>query len=141
MFLKFKRRLLSQQSPELLLHEPDQINLSLTGSNKISSGALGYENKDFSGYVNAIESFPMNYFDLILIDGRARMYCLFKAVNYIKPGGFILLDNSDYARYVERLAQFEAIQAKGWFKQVFLGPGPSSCCIGWLTTVYQRPIL
>jgi hypothetical protein len=138
---KFKRRLLGQKSPELYLHEPEQINLGLANSDAVLSGAKGYENRDFSGYVKAIEKFPSNYFDLVLVDGRARMDCLFKAANYVKPGGFIMLDNSDYARYVEDLTEFEANQAKGWTKHVFLGPGPSSSCIGWRTTAYQRPLL
>ena len=46
-------------------------------------------------FANEIESFSINKFDLIVIDLRDRSVCLHKSINFLKPGGIILLDNSE----------------------------------------------
>lgn len=38
-------------------------------------------------------------FDFIVIDGMARRLCTFLAVNYVKPTGFIIFDNSNRSDY------------------------------------------
>lgn len=54
---------------------------------------------DFSDYVKAIDRFPDGYFDLVLIDGRARASCILRSLPKIKAGGWLLLDNSERAGY------------------------------------------
>lgn len=63
------------------------------------SGQRGCEHLDFEEYVRVIESYPDGYFDLVMIDGRARISCLNAAWNKVRVGGHILLDNSNYERY------------------------------------------
>jgi precorrin-6B methylase 2 len=70
-------------------------------SPKISSGKIGYEGLDFTRYVNSIEAYEN--FDLIVIDGRARIDCLIVALKHLKPSGVILLDDSNRKRYRSRL--------------------------------------
>lgn len=48
-------------------------------------------------YENKIDEYE-KLFDYILIDGRRRLQCFKKAVNKVKPGGVLILDNSD--RYI-----------------------------------------
>ena len=48
-------------------------------------------------YENFIETFDKK-FDYVLIDGKRRMECFRKAVDFVKPGGLLILDNSD--RYI-----------------------------------------
>ena len=48
-------------------------------------------------YENKIDDYTED-FNYILIDGRRRLQCLKKAIPRIKPGGIIILDNSD--RYI-----------------------------------------
>ncbi len=57
---------------------------------------IGY---DFTDYVDSIEKFHDNFFDLVVIDGRARNFCVKKSIPKVKPGGYILFDNSDRAEY------------------------------------------
>jgi hypothetical protein len=69
----------------------------LNESEKKWSQKRGYENLDFTGYVNAIENF--GEFDLIVIDGRAREACLKISKRHLSRGGIILFDNSNRNRY------------------------------------------
>ena len=53
----------------------------------------------FEKYVKVIDEYPDGYFDLVVIDGRARASCVRRAVRKIKPGGALLLDNSERPAY------------------------------------------
>lgn len=49
-------------------------------------------------YVNKIREFPLGYFDLISIDGSDRLACFEIAEKYLRPGGMLLVDNTDKDR-------------------------------------------
>lgn len=69
------------------------------------SGRKGYEDCDFTDYVHQVESHgPI---DLLVVDGRARADCLKVAAQHVRPGGLIVFDNSDRARYQEALRAFQ----------------------------------
>ena len=46
-------------------------------------------------YVSAIQCFPDEHFDFILIDGQCREECLAAAVLKLKRDGLVVLDNAD----------------------------------------------
>ena len=46
-------------------------------------------------FIDAIEEFSSK-FDLIIIDSIRRYECALKALNFLEPGGLIILDNSDW---------------------------------------------
>ena len=46
-------------------------------------------------YVSAIQDFPDEHFDFILIDGQCREECLAAAVPKLKRDGLVVLDNAD----------------------------------------------
>lgn len=54
---------------------------------------------EFAAYGDAILDFPEDSLDFVLIDGRARVACAYNAFCRIKPGGFMLLDNSEWEKY------------------------------------------
>ena len=58
----------------------------------------GFKNLDFIDYVNFIGTLGKK-FDVIFIDGRARQECLKIAKDFLNPGGFIILDDSNRRRY------------------------------------------
>ena len=82
-----------------LVVEPKQSGSSVK---VCPSGRMGYESVDFADYVKSIE-IAKGPFDLIVIDGRARSYCLREAEKHLKPGGIIVFDNSARPRYQEAL--------------------------------------
>ncbi len=57
----------------------------------------------FKHYVHQIDAIPNGSCDLVLIDGRARPACLVRAVPKIRPGGLLILDNSDRPYYTAQL--------------------------------------
>ena len=69
-----------------------------TPTPSIGSERAGHEGLDFSDYVHAIDTFDDD-FDLICIDGRARVACLDAALSHLKSDGIIVFDNSERPRY------------------------------------------
>jgi len=78
-----------------------------------------YKDLTFEDYCKTIESYPDNFFDLVFVDGRARPSCIFHALNKIRPGGFLMLDDSERKQYSQGTALL-----KGWEQKDFLGPRP-----------------
>ncbi|NJN41371.1 MAG: class I SAM-dependent methyltransferase [Flammeovirgaceae bacterium] len=54
---------------------------------------------EYSNYFSFIKKYPDQYFDFIIVDGRARVECCLNAIPKLKPGGIFVLDNSDRERY------------------------------------------
>ena len=48
-----------------------------------------------SEYVRAMDSYPPNSLDFVLIDGRLRHHCLDTAIDKLRPGGLVILDNAN----------------------------------------------
>jgi hypothetical protein len=95
-----------------------------------------YESSSFKHYVTEIDVFPDSFFDLISVDGRARPSCLIHAVRKVKPGGALMLDNSERSRYQ---ASFELFRS--WRRHDFAGPGVGPTFGVWCTTIWERPVL
>lgn len=83
---------------------------------KVSSGKSGFANLDFSDYVESISDFGK--FDLIVIDGRARVNCWEQACKHLEAGGLIVLDNYNRSRY--------QIDTEGFRVEFFSGLTPAS---------------
>ena len=73
---------------------------------EIVSGKAGFSNLDFSRYVRSINNFES--FDLIVIDGRARVDCWIEARHHLNEGGLIVFDNCNRSRYNLELDGFKA---------------------------------
>jgi len=83
--------------------KPDNVTYSLHRADEIfdpdfESGRHDLRGKSFRTYVRAVDE-TNDFFDLIVIDGRCRRQCMERAVAHLKPGGAILLDNTDMQRY------------------------------------------
>ena len=50
---------------------------------------------DYADYVATVRDYPKHSFDLIIVDGRARVACLQACRDRLKPGGIVVLDNSE----------------------------------------------
>jgi len=55
----------------------------------------------FDGYVKTIDAFPDGSFDLVVVDGRARSSCVHHGLPKVRPGGMLLLDDSDRPDYAD----------------------------------------
>jgi len=83
------------------------------------SSVKEYADKSFKPYVDVICEYPDDYFDLILIDGRSRPSCFYRALEKVKIGGFIVWDNTDRQRY-----HYSMNLVKKGFR-IFDFPGPA----------------
>jgi hypothetical protein len=76
-----------------------------------------YRSYHFRNYVTQIDEFPDQYFDIVLIDGRARPSCIKHSINKVKVGGQIILDNSDRDYYILKntrcLANYSKVEFHG----------------------------
>ena len=54
----------------------------------------------YKDYFDLVNEFDNDYFDFVLIDGRARVECALNSIQKIKSGGILVLDNSERARYM-----------------------------------------
>jgi hypothetical protein len=77
-----------------------------------------YQGQSFQKYAEKINDYPDDFFDLVMVDGRARRGCLHHVLPQVKPGGYVLFDNSDLAEYASALKSLDKFPV-----QVFFGPG------------------
>ncbi|MDT9593798.1 class I SAM-dependent methyltransferase [Nocardioides zeae] len=64
----------------------------------VPSSKRGFEGLDFADYVAEVDHVPGD-FDVVVVDGRAREACLRRAVERLRPGGMVVVDNVERARY------------------------------------------
>jgi hypothetical protein len=93
-----------------------------------------YIDQSFEDYAASINEYPDYYFDIVLIDGRARPSCFKHSVSKVKSNGFIILDNADrsYYSYIHK-----SLNNKSWKKYSFYGPGSHSYLF-WETCFWQK---
>jgi len=116
---------------DYILSKPQKINHY---KNQNFSDYKNFSSKEyydfcFKSYVKTIENFPNENFDLIFIDGRARPSCVFSSLDKVKPGGIIMMDNSERPHY-----QLSKNLLGDWRKTDFYGPGPYGRFF-WNTTI------
>jgi hypothetical protein len=90
--------------------------------------------KAFRAYASAIDEYPDGHFDVILIDGRARPSCFKHSLSKVKPGGYLIWDNTerDYYQPAMRLAPPTF--------QLYDFPGPTPYVRHFSrTTAWRRP--
>ena len=122
-------RLSNTRNVRLVLCNPEE---SKTREGAYASTDEAYKGLSFRRYVEAIEIYPDGFFDLVVVDGRARASCLSHAWVKIRPGGYLLLDNSDRSEY-----QRAKEPLSDWEEQKFYGPGPYNY-YSWQTTVWEK---
>ncbi len=74
----------------------------------------------FERYVKAIDPFPEESFDIVVVDGRARNGCVKRAIPRVKRGGYLVVDNSERAYYLEGAPEIQDTSV--WEKREFQGP-------------------
>ena len=90
---------------------PSNAHLRLVGTRPAIEAAKpkisrkrGFKDLDFTEYVDEISKINEK-FDLIIVDGRAREFCFDMALEHLSPGGLILFDNVERARYRKAIKQ------------------------------------
>lgn len=87
----------------------------------------------FRRYAAQIDAFSDKHFDVVLVDGRARPACLRHSAPKVKLGGWLILDNSDRAHYLEHTAPL----LRHFERRVFAGATPQALILSE-TTLFTR---
>jgi hypothetical protein len=96
-----------------------------------SDGA--YHGYSFRKYVMQIDAFPDRYFNVVMIDGRARPSCIMHGAGKVRPGGLLILDNAERLYYTAKTQEC----LEDFTCQQFYGVGPCGQSM-WRTDVYTR---
>jgi hypothetical protein len=105
------------------LAEAEMPNDKSLNSIYISKSTIG-KRCDFKKYVTGIDAIPDGILDIVLVDGRARGACIAHAIPKIKPGGYLIVDNSDRGGYFEKNGIL--FNEEKWESTHFVGPVPYS---------------
>lgn len=96
-----------------------------------------YKGMDFSAYSKAIELYPDNRFDLVVVDGRARPSCIAHSIPKVKTGGMLLVDNADRQYYLKPFP--ELLDSKKWKQIKFRGHCPYGLTsVLYTTMVFEK---
>lgn len=104
----------------LPVEQGDGVGGDPADMNAYASADANYVGWSFKNYASGIDEFPDRYFDLILIDGRARPACFKHALPKLALNGQLVWDNSDREYYSQAL---QSIPSHFWRKD-FSGPTP-----------------
>ncbi len=88
----------------------------------------------FENYVRSIDQFSDHYFDLVIVDGRARPSCIKHAMTKVKQGGVLLLDNADRSYYLNPFP--ELLEEDKWRQKIFIGHFPHCSASVVDTTIF-----
>jgi hypothetical protein len=86
----------------------EKVDLRLA---KISS-EHNYDSKEVENYASQIDRFSNHHFDIVIVDGHVRVECLAHAVKKVKPGGILILDNSELPEYDSFFNQMKIVEVK-----------------------------
>ena len=116
--------------------EPNELaaNLDAADPEAYVSSDPAFRGRSFRNYAASIDAYPSAYFDVILIDGRARPSCFKHAAVKTKTGGWLVLDNAERAEY---RAIHASLNNEGWQKRDLAGPGPYNRYF-WQTCAWQK---
>jgi hypothetical protein len=93
--------------------------------------SVGYETKK-EYYPNCDVS---RQFDCAIVDGSFREACVERVIKFIKPAGFLIIDNWGQDDFPADACERTDNLLAGWSKQLFKQPNHSE----WTTALFQKP--
>jgi hypothetical protein len=101
---------------------------------------MNYQSKRFKGYnfekyVKSIERYDNEFFDVIVVNGRARASCMYHSIPKLKFGGMLILENSDREHYLNDIKKM----LDKWDKYTFRG-SVRGLAQQEQTTIFVKPI-
>jgi SAM-dependent methyltransferase len=118
------------------VNDLDPTSKRIENPEDYASADKQYENMNFREYVQTIDHFADHFFDFIVVDGRARPSCIAHALRKLKPGGYLIVDNSEREYY---LASFHFDTSK-WKRWDFEGPVPYIKHFSQTTVIQKKNI-
>ena len=117
---------------EAELDTAGSVHDSSSPENFHSEDMVGYQ---FKSYIESINAYPDSSFDVVVVDGRARSSAIVNATPKIRPGGMLILDNSNRKYYLSKTSEC----LDGWAAHIFLGT-VRGLMHKEQTTIYIKPL-
>jgi hypothetical protein len=89
---------------------------------------------DLKNYVQDIDQYPDESFDIVLINGRSRSSCVLHGMRKVKKGGYLILGNSERKHYQGVL---QLLEKNEWEKYDFFSPTPYTAIFS-CTSFYKK---
>jgi precorrin-6B methylase 2 len=86
---------------------------------RYGSTNAAYRKMSFWRYVTVLDTLGKISFDWIVVDGRARVDCVRHAMAPLRPGGVLVLDNSNRSQYAPAIELLKGWQASHYYGPVF----------------------
>jgi hypothetical protein len=136
-FASIRGRICASENFDCRIVPPERAALSLTAdpadpTSYLSTDPL-FQGYTFKNYASQIDAFPDRYFDVVMIDGRARPSCIMHSAGKVRLGGLLILDNADRLYYTAKTKEF----LEDFTCQQFYGVGPCGRWM-WRTDIYTR---
>ena len=90
-------------------------------------------------YYDLCKDFESESFDVILIDGRDRIKCFERCLRLVKPGGVLMLDNSERARYWLPITKMDQLRGSRILRRGGWPYDKNGGMEGWTTTTARGP--
>lgn len=108
------------------------------GDLAFQSDFMEWEGLNFKSYVQTALDIPDHSLDIAMVDGRARVACVSSIRQKVKPGGILILDNSERPRYKSAL---DLLKTENWQVTHYPGPGLFQKHGFWCTSIFKKPDL
>ena len=118
---------------------PARLNIKQDPANPeaYASGFLDFGGMCFREYASTIDSYSDQFFDIVLVDGRARPSCVKHAIPKIKRSGLLVLDDAERERYHVIHNRLRDLK---WSRWEFFGPIPYQVSFQ-STCIWQRKVV
>lgn len=90
----------------------------------------------FLSYASVLLDFPKGHFDIIVVDGMARVLTTWLAARQLPENGIIVFDNSDRDEYTDA---YQFLEQNGFTRIDFYGLGPINP-YEWCTSLFVRSL-
>jgi protein-L-isoaspartate O-methyltransferase len=107
-------------------HDPQWFDAISAQLRQRELGNVEYHLIDLSAgataYCDVIKKSQRNLFDIVLVDGQFRDECVAAAVDWLRPGGWLVVDNAEEIRDVGPCAEWPRIETTNgvWCTTIFV---------------------
>lgn len=96
----------------------------------------GLLDNDFHSYCSVLLNYPAGYFNIIVVDGMARILSAWLASRQLADDGIIVFDNSDRVEYSDA---YRYLEQSGYSRIDFSGLGPLNT-YEWCTSIFIKSL-
>ncbi len=122
---------------EIFIKEFSPLNLApKISADPTRNYRAGLLDSEFHSYASVLLDYPKGYFNIIVVDGMARVLTAWLASRQLAENGIIIFDNSDRDEYKEA---YEYLEQQGFARIDFSSMGPLNT-YEWCTSIFVKSL-